>query len=102
MEKGGGLDSKIDTLSCHLGRQILCPCHVQICCLKKTLKENQLLDRAESGMPLPHKQPKRIAERGARKVHGRASGDKSQITIVACANAAGYTLPPMVTFKGER
>ena len=77
--------------------------------LEETLKENQLLDKAsqiynmdESGMPLSHKQPKRIAERGARKVHGRASGDKSQITIVACANAAGYALPPMVIFKGER
>ena len=77
--------------------------------LEMTLKENQLLDKSaqiynmdESGMPLCHKQPKCIAERGARKVHGRASGDKSQITIVACANAAGYTLPPMVIFKGER
>ena len=77
--------------------------------LEEMLKENQLLDKAsriynmdESGMPLSHKQPKRIAERGARKVHSRASGDKSQITIVACANAAGSTLPPMVIFKGER
>ena len=34
-------------------------------------------------------------------MHGRASGDKSQITIVACANAAGSMLPPMVIFKGE-
>ena len=76
--------------------------------LEETLKENQLLDKVsriynmdESGMPLSHKQPKRIAERGTRKVHGRASGDKSQITIVACANAAGSTLPPMVIFKGK-
>ena len=77
--------------------------------LEETLKENQLLDREsriynmdETGMPLSHKQPKHVAERGARKVHGRASGDKSQITIVACANAAGSILPPMVIFKGER
>ena len=32
-------------------------------------------------------------------MHGRASGDKSQITIVACANAAGST--PMVIYKGQ-
>ena len=77
--------------------------------LEETLKENHLLDREsriykmdETGMPLSHKQPKCVAERGARKVHGRASGDKSQITIVACANAAGSILPPMVIFKGER
>ena len=37
-----------------------------------------------------------------RKVHGPASGDKTQITVVACANAAGYALPPMVIFKGEK
>ena len=56
----------------------------------------------ESGMPLDHKQLKRVAKRGAKKVYGRASGNKAQITIVACANAAGHTLPPMVIFKGER
>ncbi|ORU94636.1 MAG: hypothetical protein A6F71_09415 [Cycloclasticus sp. symbiont of Poecilosclerida sp. M] len=52
-------------------------------------------------MPLDHKQPKRIAPKGMRKVHGLSSGNKSQITIVACANAAGNVLPPMVIFKGE-
>ena len=77
--------------------------------LQKTLTENNLFDRPsmiynmdESGMPLDHKQLKRIAERGAKKVHGHASGNKAQITILACANAAGTTLPPMVIFKGER
>lgn len=55
----------------------------------------------ESGMPLDHKQLKRVAKRGTKKVYGRASGNKTQITIVACANAAGHTLPPMIIFKGE-
>ena len=50
-------------------------------------------------MTLDHKQPMRIAPKGMRKVHGLASGDKSQITGVACANAAGHALPPMVIFK---
>ena len=31
-------------------------------------------------------------------MHDHASGDKSQITI---ANAAGFTIPPMVIIKGE-
>ena len=53
-------------------------------------------------MPLDYKQPKRIALKGMKKVHGLSTGNKSQITIVGCGNAAGQTLPPMVIFKGER
>ena len=77
--------------------------------LKETLDGNNLFDKPsliynmdESGMPLDHKQLKRVVTKGIKKVHGQASGDKSQITIVACANAAGHALPPMVIFKGER
>ena len=77
--------------------------------LEKTLKENDLLNKSsriynmdETGMPLDAKPLKRVAAKGARKVQGPASGDKSQITVVACANGAGHALPPMVIFKGER
>ena len=35
-------------------------------------------------------------------MHGPSSGDKSQITLVACANTAGSVLPPMLILKGER
>ena len=51
-------------------------------------------------MPLDHKQPKIVATKGMKKVHGPASGDKTQITIIACSNAAGYTLS--LIFKGEK
>jgi len=77
--------------------------------LKKTLEVNGLMDKPnsiynmdESGMPLDHRQPKRVAPRGIKKVHGPSSGNKTQITILACANAVGTMLPPMVIFKGER
>ena len=56
----------------------------------------------ETDMPLDHKQPKRIAPKDMKKVYGQLSGNKSQITILACANAVGTVLPPMVIFKGER
>ena len=76
--------------------------------LEKTLWENFLLNKAsriynmdETGMPLDTKPLKIVALRGARDVQGPSTGDKSQITIVACANAAGCVLPPMVIFKGE-
>ena len=61
--------------------------------LKETLIEYDLLNKLshtynmdESGMPLDHKQLKRITPKGMRNVHGPFSGDKSQITIVACGN----------------
>ena len=77
--------------------------------LTSTLDEHGLIDTPfhiynvdESGMPLEHKQPKQVAEKGAKKVHGRSSGNKAQITIVACASATGVVLPPMVIFQGAR
>ena len=77
--------------------------------LEKTLREKDLLNKAsriynmdETGMPLDAKPLKRVALREARKVQGPSAGDKTQITVVACANAAGRVLPPMVIFKSER
>ena len=77
--------------------------------LKKTLEEHGLMGCAsriynmdESGMPLDHKPPMVVARRGIKKVHCRTSGNKSQITIIACANAAGSIIPPMVIFEGQR
>ena len=77
--------------------------------LKSTLEKHDLMNKPqciynvdESGMPLEHKQPKRVAQRGAKKVYRRSSGNKAQITIVACASATGVALPPMVIFQGAR
>lgn len=53
-------------------------------------------------MPQDHKQLKRLDQKGMKKVHGPASGDKTQITVIACASATCHALPPMVIFKEER
>ena len=53
-------------------------------------------------MPLDHKPPLVIAHKGMKKVYCRTSGNKGQITVIACANAAGIILPPMVIFNGQR
>lgn len=73
------------------------------------MKDNDLLNRPsriynmdESGMPLDHKQLKRVAKKRMKKVHGPSSGDKSQFTPVARATAAGSVLPPILIFKGKR
>ena len=74
--------------------------------LETTLREKELMNKPnliynmdESGMPLATEtnHGKRI-----KKVHGQSSGNKTQVTIVACASASGTVLLPMVIFKGER
>ena len=50
-------------------------------------------------MPLQHRPSKRIAIRGQKHVHVVGSGDKTQVTVLACASASGYTLPPMIICK---
>ena len=77
--------------------------------LEKTLKDNDLFNcpnkifnMDESGLPLDHKPSKVIALRGTKKVHCHTSGNKMQITILACANAAGTAIPPMIIFEGKR
>ena len=73
--------------------------------LKKTLLENNLMNKPaqiynvdESGMPLDHCPPKVISEKGQKKVRSRTSGNKSQITVIACMSASGHALPPFVIF----
>lgn len=42
-----------------------------------------------------------MAIRGQKHVHVVNSGNKSHITVLACASASGYTIPPMVVFQGK-
>ena len=39
-----------------------------------------------------------VAEIGSKKIRYRQAGKKGQVTIVACVNATGQALPPMVIF----
>ena len=66
--------------------------------LEETIKENglngkpgQMFNMDESGMPLD---PKLVFEKGC---HAScvSTGDKTQITVVACVSAIGLALPPM-------
>lgn len=68
--------------------------------LQHALTDNKILDSFnrifnydETGFPLQYKAPKIIARRGTK--HPNAN-DKSQIIVLACMNAAGATIPPMV------
>ena len=70
--------------------------------LEKTLIENdltgkpgQIYNMDETGMPLDPKPPKVVVKRGS-SAHNLCSGEKAQETVVACVNAAGSSIPPMV------
>ena len=49
-------------------------------------------------MPLNVKPPKVIFEAGTHHSLSLRTGDKSQITVLACCNAAGIVIPPFTIF----
>ena len=76
--------------------------------LKETLEKHNLMDKPsqiynydESGMHLEHKMPKTVAQKGIKEVRQRSSGNKTQISILACGSATGQAIPPMVIFSGK-
>ena len=73
--------------------------------LESTLEENgltekpcQIFNADESGMPLDPPSLKVVAPMGARHSRVVSTGDKAQISILACCNAAGFAVPPMVIY----
>lgn len=72
------------------------------------LTENDLLDKPdrifnmdETGVQLNNKPGKVLAKKGTRAVKSVTSGEKGEtITIVACCNAIGNFLPPLLIIKG--
>ena len=61
-------------------------------------KPEQIYNVDESGMPLDHHPPKVVSQKEQKKVRSRTSGNKSQITVIACVSATGHALPPFVIF----
>lgn len=72
------------------------------------LIENDLLDKPEkifnmdeSGVQLNNKPGKVLAKKGTRAVKSLTFGEKGEtITVVACCNAIGNFLPPVLIIKG--
>ena len=74
--------------------------------LAEVLESNDLTRRPhlvfnadETGLPLQHRAGKRVAIRGQKHIHVINSGSKARVTVLACANAAGYAIPPMIIFQ---
>lgn len=76
--------------------------------LLKVMTEHELLDKPdriynidETGVQLNNSTGKVIATRGARVVHSITSGEKGEtLSVIACCNAVGNFLPPVVIIKG--
>ena len=56
----------------------------------------------ESGFPLCPKSGKVLAPWGVPNVYNFTSSDKTQITVLACMNANGYYLKPLIVYPGSR
>lgn len=66
-------------------------------------RPEKLYNMDEKGCRLTlHHQQRVLAEKGTRKVHLVAPEHAENATIVACANALGQVVPPMILFKGQR
>ena len=61
-------------------------------------KPAQIFNCDETGIPLCHKTGKVITDKKQKHPYTVTSGDKTQITVLACGNAAGYAIPPMVIY----
>jgi len=76
--------------------------------LEKTLVENHLLDKPgaifnvdETGMPLEHKPSRVVTQKGARNVTAHTSGNKTNITVIACAISAGQVFHPLCSSRAR-
>ena len=77
--------------------------------LEDTLTNNGIIDSPsqifncdETGMPLDNAPNLVVGIRGQKHPRAITSGNKRQITVLACANAAGYVLPPLVIFARKQ
>jgi len=73
--------------------------------LERTLKDNGLIDSPaqifncdETGLCLYHSPSSVVACKGQKHPRDVTTGNKTQITVLGCANAAGYVLAPLVIF----
>ena len=59
----------------------------------------QIFNCDETGFPLEHTPPRVVAVKGKKHPRAITTGNKKSITVLACCNAAGFYLPPLVITK---
>ena len=65
-------------------------------------KPKQIFNCDESGIPLSPKAPMTVSKKGDKNPSHVTSDTKLQITILACVNAAGDSMPPFVIFDRKK
>jgi hypothetical protein len=78
--------------------------------LKKLLETNNLqhsperiYDLDEKGIWLClHRSATVLTKKGAKRVYNRNQEHGENVTVVACENAIGNAVPPIILFKGKR
>ena len=62
----------------------------------------RIFNADESGFPLSVKSSQVLAPKGAKHVYQVVNSDKTQITVMACFNAFGNYMPPLIVYPGQR
>lgn len=66
-------------------------------------KPQHVYNMDEKGCRLTiHHQQSVLAQKGVKRVHMVAPEHAESVTVVACCNALGNSIPPMIIFKGKR
>jgi hypothetical protein len=55
----------------------------------------------EKGVFMEHTSVKVIADKASRNTPGRVANSRQSNTIIACINAIGKSMPPMIIVKGK-
>ena len=55
----------------------------------------------ETHLSLTHKPTTVLAEKGKKNVPGRVGNSREGDTVLACVNASGQNIPPLVIVKGK-
>ena len=55
----------------------------------------------KTGLNVAHKPRQVIAKKGAKSIHGKTSGARETVTVIACGNAAGSYIPPHFIMPGK-
>ena len=69
--------------------------------LNLTRKPRQLLNCDETFLPMDYTRERVVAARGAKTVYSQATGTSEHISLLCCASAAGFPLPPMIIYPSQ-
>jgi len=64
-------------------------------------KPQQVWNMDETGVQLEHKPRRVLAQKGSKFLHARTSGNRETLTVIACVNGAGESIPPHIIAKGK-